>query len=67
VYAKGGRRGLVLIPEGREGRGWSRFASKLSKVEAFFNASIILTAGVVRPPSGVASSGEKRGHRPSFA
>jgi hypothetical protein len=23
VFAKGGRKGLIMLPEGREGRGWS--------------------------------------------
>jgi hypothetical protein len=31
VYAEGGRRGLVMFPEGRGGRGWSRVAGELSK------------------------------------
>jgi PP-loop superfamily ATP-utilizing enzyme len=29
VYAVGGRRGLILIPEGREERGWCRVAAEL--------------------------------------
>jgi hypothetical protein len=40
VYAVGGRRGIILIPEGREGRGWSRFATELGKVIVFFIASV---------------------------
>jgi hypothetical protein len=32
VYAVGGRKGLILIPEGREGRGWCRFTDELGKV-----------------------------------
>jgi len=32
----GGWKGLVLFPEGRNGRGWSRVSGELSKVSAFF-------------------------------
>jgi hypothetical protein len=42
--------GIILIPEGREGRGWSCFAVELGKVIAFFEASI--GSGLV-PPSSV--------------
>jgi hypothetical protein len=34
----GCRRGFILLPEGREGWGWSRFSGELSKVMAFFEA-----------------------------
>jgi hypothetical protein len=34
----GGRRGFILLPEGRGGWGWSRFSGELSKVMAFFEA-----------------------------
>lgn len=33
-----GRRGLILIPKGCGGRGWSGFATELRKVKAFFDA-----------------------------
>jgi hypothetical protein len=36
VYDVGGRKGLVLFPEGRDEWGWSRVSCKLSKVSAFF-------------------------------
>jgi hypothetical protein len=36
-------------------------------VEAFFDATIDITVGVIRPPHGGSSSAEKRGHRSSFA
>jgi hypothetical protein len=36
----GGRRGLILIPEGRDGWGWSHFAAYLGKVKTFFEDSI---------------------------
>jgi hypothetical protein len=38
VYAEGGRRGLVMFPEGRGGRGWSRVSGELSKVQVFLKA-----------------------------
>jgi hypothetical protein len=38
AQAVGGRRRLILLLEGREGRGWSRFSRELSKVMAFFEA-----------------------------
>jgi hypothetical protein len=38
AYAVGGRKGLVLLPEGREGRGWSRVAGELSKALACLEA-----------------------------
>lgn len=43
VYAVGGRRGLILLPEGRDGRGWSSVSGELSKVLAYFEA-ITVTA-----------------------
>lgn len=38
VYAAGGRIGLIMFPEGRDGRGWSRVSGELSKVVAFLGA-----------------------------
>lgn len=38
VYAEGGRQWLILLLEGREGRGWGRFAGELSKVVTFLEA-----------------------------
>jgi hypothetical protein len=35
VYDVGGRKGLVLFPEGRDGRGWSCISGELSKVSSF--------------------------------
>jgi hypothetical protein len=42
------RRNIIVLPEGREGRGWGRFAGELSKVKDFFEATIV-------PPSGSGS------------
>jgi len=58
--------GLVLIPKAREGRGWRRFAAKLTKLEAFFDATINITAVVLLSSSRVSSLAEKCGHRPLF-
>lgn len=38
VYVVGGRRGLIVIPEGREGWGWSGFAAE-QKGDGFFRFS----------------------------
>jgi hypothetical protein len=37
-YAVGGRRGLIFVPEGRDGRGWQTFAEELKKVVAVLNS-----------------------------
>jgi hypothetical protein len=37
VYAVGGQRGFICIPEGYEGRGWSKFVLELGKVKDFLN------------------------------
>lgn len=66
MYAMGGRRGLVLILKARDGRGWRRFAAELTKLLAFFDATIDITAGVLLLSSGVSSLAEKCGHRLSF-
>jgi hypothetical protein len=42
------RRNVIALPKGREGRGWGKFARELSKVKAFFEATIV-------PPSGSGS------------
>lgn len=55
VYAVGGRRGIILIPEGRKGRGWSHFAAELGKVIAFFEDSA--GSGIVPPPLVLKGSG----------
>lgn len=36
-YAVGGRRGLIILPEGREVLEWRSFAAELRKVVAFFD------------------------------
>jgi hypothetical protein len=36
VYAVGGRRGFILFPEGRGGRGWNKVVDELCKVMVFF-------------------------------
>jgi hypothetical protein len=32
VYAEGGRKGIIWLPEGRGGRGWRRFANELRRM-----------------------------------
>lgn len=52
VYAAGGRIGLIMFPEGCDGRGWSHVFGELSKVVAFLGAldgspsSVGIPAGV---------------------
>lgn len=36
IYDVGGRRGMVVFPEGRDGWGWGRVSGELSKVLVFF-------------------------------
>jgi len=40
VFGLGGRRGFVLIPEGRGGWGWRKFSGELSKNSAFLSAAV---------------------------
>jgi hypothetical protein len=49
VYVVGARRGLILIPEGWEGWGWSRFAAKLGKVSTFVDALVGVRPGMSSP------------------
>jgi hypothetical protein len=37
-YAVGGRKGLIIVPEGRDKRGWKRFAEELGKVSTAFDS-----------------------------
>lgn len=64
MYAEGGRQG-ILLPEGRNGRGWARFAGELSKVVAFLEA---MDAPSLSSSSVFPESGEKIGLKlPSYA
>jgi hypothetical protein len=47
VYGAGGQRGIIFIPEGRDGRGWKSFVLELGKISAFLKVPLRL--GVVRP------------------
>jgi hypothetical protein len=38
VFNVGGRRGMIVFPEGRDGRGWGRVYGELSKVLDFFKS-----------------------------
>jgi hypothetical protein len=42
VYDVGGRRGMIVFPEGRDRRGWGRVSEELSIVLAFFGTSVVL-------------------------
>jgi hypothetical protein len=62
VYAVGGRKGLIIVPEGRDKRGWKRFADELGKVlTAFVSFSGKPEGGYSQPPlfplSGKKSAG----------
>lgn len=62
VYMGSGWRSLILVPEGREGWGWSRFGSELSKVKAFYGSTVGSYAEMLGPPIGVSSlMGKKDG------
>lgn len=77
MYAVGGRRGLIMVLEGREGLGWSRFATEMSKVKVYFesmggSSAVMLGLSVSPFPSskdgsvpGVKNS--KGGETPSYA
>lgn len=39
-YDDGGRRSFIIIPEGREGKGWKSCALELQKVLAFFETDV---------------------------
>lgn len=47
VYGVGGRRGIIYIPEGRDGRGWRTFVTVLDKISGFLKEQTRL--GVARP------------------
>lgn len=40
AYAVGGRRGLIMLSNGRGGQGWSGFAAELKKVLSFLSSSV---------------------------
>lgn len=39
-YGGGRWRGVIIVPEGQEGKGWSKFAVELRKVVAFFDSIV---------------------------
>ncbi|GLT69620.1 hypothetical protein SLA2020_417570 [Shorea laevis] len=62
VYEVGGRRGLIMVPKGREGRGWSHFAVEMRKVKVYFKSmvgSFVVMQGT--PIGDLSSSGRKMG------
>jgi hypothetical protein len=73
-YSVGGPKGLIIVPEGRDKRGWKRFAEELGKVlTAFVSFSRKPESGCSQPPlfplSGKKSAGSSSygGLHPSFA
>lgn len=46
VYTEDGWKGLILLPEGREGRGWSRVVGELTKTVDFLEATRVLAVTV---------------------
>jgi hypothetical protein len=56
VYAEGGRKGMVLFPEGRAGRGWSRVSGELSKALAFFGSKVGSSSSAKGAVAGAAPS-----------
>ncbi|GLT71106.1 hypothetical protein SLA2020_431470 [Shorea laevis] len=73
-YAVGGRRGLIIVPEGRDKRGWKRFAGELGKAMTAFASSSGKPEGGGSQPPLLPLSGKKSaepssygGRRPSFA
>ncbi len=58
MYVVGGRKGLIVIPEAREGWGWSCFGTELRKITTFFDFPIGKGTTVVLQcqPSGGSSS-----------
>jgi hypothetical protein len=57
VFDVGGRRGMIVFPEGCDGRGWGHVFGELSKVLGFFGSS------VVYPSSGAPTREEvEQGH-----
>lgn len=47
VHSEGDRKGLMLLPEGCEGRGWSRVASELSKALAFLDSTTLIQCSII--------------------
>jgi hypothetical protein len=68
VYIVGGRKGLIMFPEGRDGQGWSRVLGELSKVLAFLEddgkmgkaVGSLLFTGVVRTAAPVSVKGYEK-------
>jgi hypothetical protein len=59
VYGLGGRKGFLLIPEGRRGWGWRKFSSELRLVSASLSASV--DRGIISSNASVKQKG------PSYA
>jgi hypothetical protein len=51
IYVEGGRNGVIWIPEGRNGRGWWRFAGELRQLITTKEKGLALE--VLKAPSSV--------------
>lgn len=60
AFAEGGWKGLILLFEGRDGRGWSWFARELSKVVDFFEATTVSSSSIGSLSVGVMKGVEFR-------
>jgi hypothetical protein len=66
VFAEGGRKGGVWIPEGRDGRGWRRFAGELQRFVVSNGGSEVSGKYIPTKRTEAGESGECSDHR-SFA
>jgi hypothetical protein len=68
VYAEGGRHGLIILLEGRDERGWARFAGELSKVVVVAFLEAMAAPSLSSSSSVFPESGKKFGSKfPSYA
>jgi hypothetical protein len=67
MYLEGGRRSRIVIPEGRKGFGWRRFADELSKVKVVLEDLMGSVAGRMESQRAAPLTKGKRWAVPSFA
>jgi hypothetical protein len=67
-YAVGGRKGLIIVLEGRDKRGWKMFVEELGKVmTAFDSSSWKLIGRCLQPPLYLFRARRLKGRRPLVA
>jgi hypothetical protein len=70
-YAEGGRKGVIWIPEGRKGWGWSRMVGELRQLLKFVEAKDGSLVSEAPSPKGKQNRGVLSGYfggaSPSFA